>query len=112
MIEERRQDIGEHLEDSDDEDAHDHPLRDLLCQRRLHDLPEEKTERGDDGGDDDRRPDGEAFAEYPFIHISGRLTYLWDIRPPTTSSYTHSYPAARSQVPGRARWPPYEWGSR
>ena len=68
MIEERRQDVREHLEDSDDENAHEHPFADLLRQRRFHDLTEEKTERGYDGGDDDGRPDCETFSEYPFIH--------------------------------------------
>ena len=45
MIEERRQDIRKHLEDPDDEDAHNHPLPYLLRQRRFHDLPEEEAER-------------------------------------------------------------------
>ena len=72
MIEERRQNIREHLEDADDENAHDHPLPYLFRQCRFHDLPEENSKRGDDGGDDDGRPDREAFAEYPFIHIFDR----------------------------------------
>jgi hypothetical protein len=69
MIEERRQDICKHLENPDDENAHEHPFANLLRQRRFHDLTEEETERGYDGGDDDRRPDCEALAEYPFIHV-------------------------------------------
>ena len=72
MIEERRQDIREHLEDPDDEHAHEHPFANLLRQRRLHDLPKEETERGDDDGDDDRRPNGEALAENSFIHTINR----------------------------------------
>lgn len=108
MIEKRRQDIREHLEDPDDENAHKHPLPYLLRQRRFHDLPEEQAERGDDGSDNDRRPDCEALAEYPFIHLPIPLS----AQPPTASSYRHSYPAARSRAPDTSRWPPCGWGSR
>ena len=69
MIEERRQDVGEYLEDPNDKDSRDHPFPDFLRQRRLHDLPEENANRGDDGSNDDCRSDCEAFAEYPFIHV-------------------------------------------
>ena len=34
------------------------------------------------------------------------------ILPSTASSYTHSYPVARSQAPDTSRWPRCGWGSR
>ena len=68
MIEERRQDVREHLKDSDDEDAHNNPLPYLLRQGRFHDLPEEKANRSNDGHHDNGRPDCETFAKYPLIH--------------------------------------------
>ena len=104
MIEERRQDIGEHLEDSDDEDAHNHPLPYLLRQRRFHDLPEEQAERSNDDHHNDGRPDCKAFAECPFVHCP--ISPPSSAQPPTALSYTHSYPSSRSQSTGRGRWPP------
>ena len=67
MIEERRQHRSKHLEDPDDENAHNDPFADFLGQGGLHDLAEAKTEGCNDKGDDNRRPNHEAFAELPFI---------------------------------------------
>ena len=63
MIEERRQDIRKHLEDPDDENAHYNPFSNLFRQRIFHDPPEQEAERSNDGRDDDRGPEHEAFAE-------------------------------------------------
>ena len=68
MIEERRQHIRKHLEDADDENAHDNPFSDFLGQGGLYDLAEAKAQGCNDKGDDYRRPNHEAFAELPFIH--------------------------------------------
>ena len=68
MIEERRQDVREHLKDSDDEDAHDHPLSYLLRQGRFHNLSEEQAECSNDDHHNDGRPDCEAFAKDSFVH--------------------------------------------
>ena len=68
MIEEWCQDVRKHLKDSDDENAHDHPLPYLLRQGRFHDLSEEQADRSNDGHHDDGRPDCEAFAEHAFVH--------------------------------------------
>ena len=108
MIEERRQDVCEHLEDPDDEDAHNHPLPYLLRQGRFHDLPEEEAERRNDGHHDDGRPDYEAFAKHAFVHGPPPGS----AQPTKDSSYTHSYPASRSRATHRARWPRREKASR
>ena len=108
MIEERRQDIRKHLKGPDDEDAHNHPLSYLLRQRRFHNLPEEQAECSNDDHHDDGRPDCEALAEYPFVHGPPPQS----AQPPTASSYTHSYPVARSQAPDTSRWPRCGWGLR
>ncbi len=68
MIEERRQDVCEYLKDSDDEDAHDHPLPDLLCKRRLNYFTEEQAKRNNDGGNNNSRPYHETFAERADVH--------------------------------------------
>ena len=68
MIEERCQDVGEHFENPNDTDSRNHPFSDFLRQRRFYDLPEENANRSNDGSDNDRRPDCEAFAENPFVH--------------------------------------------
>ena len=63
----RRQDIGEDLEDADDEKAHDNPLADLLGQGGLDEAAEAKAQDGDDQRHHDGRPDGKAFAEGAFV---------------------------------------------
>ena len=68
MIKERRQHIRKHLEDPDDEKAHDDPLADFLGQGGFYDLAEAKAQDSDDQGDHDRRPDHEALAECAFFN--------------------------------------------
>ena len=63
MVDQRSEDVGEDLEDADEEEAHKHPLADLLRQRRLHDPAENKADTSDGDRDHDSRPDHEAFAE-------------------------------------------------
>ena len=67
MIAERRQQIHKHLEDPDDENAHDDPLTYLLGQRRFYDLAEAKTQHSNDRSHHDCCPNRKAFAEYPFV---------------------------------------------
>ena len=68
MIEERRQDICEHLENTDNENAHDNPLPYLLRKGRFHNLPEQQTERSNDDGHENGRPEHEAFGEGADVH--------------------------------------------
>ena len=68
MIKERRQHIRKHLENADDENAHDDPLADLLGQGGFDDLAETEAEDCNDKGDDDCRPDYEAFTEGAFVN--------------------------------------------
>ena len=63
MIDERRQNIRKHLARPHDEKPHQNPLPYLLRQRRLHDLPEAKADDSDDGRDDYRGPNHDAFGE-------------------------------------------------
>ena len=68
MIEKRRQHRGKHLEDPDDENAHEDPFADFLGQGGLYDLAEAEAQGCNDKGDDNRRPNHETFAELPFIY--------------------------------------------
>ena len=68
MIEKRRQHRSKHLEDSNDENAHEDPLADVLGQGGLYDLAEAESEGGDDKGDDNRRPNHITFAELTFAY--------------------------------------------
>ena len=63
MIEERRQDIREHLEDPDDEDPHHDPFPDFLGQRVFHNSPEQQAKNGNDDRHDDGGPEHEALTE-------------------------------------------------
>lgn len=63
MIEERRQNIREHLEYPDDEDPHDNPFPDFLSQRVFHYPPEQQAENCNNDRHDDGGPKYEAFAE-------------------------------------------------
>ena len=70
MIKKRRQHIRKHLEDPDDENAHDDPFADFLGQGGFDDFAKAKAQGCNDKCDDDGRPNHEAFAELPFIrHI-------------------------------------------
>ena len=109
MIEERRQNIREYLKYPDDEDPHDDPFPNFLGQRVFHNPPKQQAENGNDDRHDDGGPEHEAFAENQLVHFSTANPPLGRTTDP---SYTHSYPAARSRAPGRARWPPSERGSR
>ncbi len=68
MVDQRGEDVGEDLEDADEEDAHEHPFADLLGQRRLHHPAETEADDGYDDCDHDGRPDHEAFAEGAFVY--------------------------------------------
>ena len=68
MITKRRQNTCKHLENPDDENAHDNPLAYLLRQGVFHDPPEAKTQHGDDRRHHDGRPNREAFAEGSFVN--------------------------------------------
>ena len=68
MIEERRQNIGKHLEDPDDENAHHHPLPYLLGQRGLYDPAEAEAQHSDDRSHHDCRSNRKAFAESSFVY--------------------------------------------
>lgn len=68
MIEERRQDIRKHLKDPDDENAHHNPFANLFRQGVFDDLAEQEAECSDNGRNDNRGPEHEAFAEYSFVH--------------------------------------------
>lgn len=68
MIEERRQDVREHLENAYHKQSRDHPLPYLLRQRRLHDLPEAQADGRDGRRDNDRGPNHKAFAVSADVH--------------------------------------------
>ena len=68
MVDQRGEDVGEDLEDADEEEAHEHPLADLLRQRRLHHPAETEADDGDGDRDHDGRPDHEASAEGAFVY--------------------------------------------
>lgn len=68
MVDQRGEDVGEDLEDADEEDAHEHPFADLLSQRRFHHSAETEADDGYDDRDHDGRPDHEAFAEGAFVY--------------------------------------------
>ena len=68
MIEERSQDVREHLEDTDDKDTHDDPLPNLLGKRIFHDPPKQQAEYGNDDRHDDGGPEHETLAENQLIH--------------------------------------------
>lgn len=77
----RRQDIGEDLEDADDEKAHDNPLADLLGLGGLDEAAEAKTQDGDGQRHHDGCPNGKAFAEGAFVDHKSKL-HLIHIRLP------------------------------
>lgn len=68
MVDQRGEDVGEDLEDADEEEAHKHPFADLLRKRRLHDPAETEADGGDGDRDHDGRPDHEAFAEGAYVY--------------------------------------------
>ena len=76
MVDQRGEDVGEDLEDADEEDAHEHPFADLLGQRRFHDPAETEVDDGDGDRDYDRRPEHETFAEGAFVCHGKNRTYL------------------------------------
>ena len=67
MVDQRGEDVGEDLEDADEEEAHEDPLADFLSQRRFHHSAETEADHGDGDRDHDGRPDHEAFAEGAFV---------------------------------------------
>ena len=68
VIEELREGVSEHFEDSDNNKGHYDPLVDFFPDVRLDDLAEAKTEDEHDNGNDDRRPKHEALAKSLDIH--------------------------------------------
>lgn len=78
MIEERRQDIREHLEYPDDEDPHDNPFPDLFSQGVFHNPPEQQAENGNNDRHNDGGPEHEAFAESMYFnHIMESIIILF-----------------------------------
>ena len=76
MINQWREDVGEDLEDADEEEAHEDPLADLLCQGRLHHPAETEADDGNDDRDHDGRAEHEAFAEGAFVCHGNLFNYF------------------------------------
>ena len=57
------------FKDSDDDDAHHNPFRDLGKQVAFDDSTEAESDDGDDNGDNYRRPNRKSFDKFSLFHI-------------------------------------------